>query len=186
VSELKNVIVFALGGARYAAELRWVREVIALGFVTAVPTAPRAIAGVVNLRGAITAVIDLAAAEGRPPSAPPRQGDGALVLEVDGTAAALRVDKVDEVASLRIAPGEAAVLDGRGRRVPLVDPPGLVRRALSAAHATRGDDDPLLDPDSSDPDHSVEMRAVDDRGAPDPVTGLVAPLGDLDLDTTHG
>ena len=40
VPELHNVIVFALAGARYAAELRWVREVITLGFVTEVPTAP--------------------------------------------------------------------------------------------------------------------------------------------------
>src|SRR5947209_3983122 len=46
VAELRNVIVFALGAARYAVELRWVREVVTLGFVTAVPTAPAALGGV--------------------------------------------------------------------------------------------------------------------------------------------
>ena len=39
---MKNVIVFALGGARYAVELRWVREVTKLGPVTPVPGGPAA------------------------------------------------------------------------------------------------------------------------------------------------
>src|SRR5688572_7803523 len=90
VTDLKNVLVFALGGARWAAELRYVREVITLGFVTTVPTAPPGIAGVFNLRGAITPVLDLGPLLGRPGHAPPRQGDGALLFDVDGVTAALR------------------------------------------------------------------------------------------------
>ena len=52
--ELKNVIVFTLGGPggeRHAAELRWIREVVTLGFVTMIPGAPPGLAGAVNLRG---------------------------------------------------------------------------------------------------------------------------------------
>jgi chemotaxis signal transduction protein len=152
---MKNVIVFALGGERYAAELRWVREVITLGFVTAVPTAPLVIGGVVNLHGAITPLIDLHALLAETGDAPTgdeptgdepevlsggpraRQGDGALLLEVDGTTAALPVDNVDAVATLNPTPDGSAVLDGRGRFVPLIDPPALLQRALAAVQAVR-------------------------------------------------
>jgi chemotaxis signal transduction protein len=138
VSDLKNVLVFALGGMRWAAELRYVREVISLGFVTTVPTAPPGISGVFNLRGAITPVIDLGPLVGRPPHPPPRQGEGALLLDVDGATAALRVDNVDEISTLPAV--DDGVRDGRGRVVPLVDPRQLLRRALHAAQAVRGDD----------------------------------------------
>jgi chemotaxis signal transduction protein len=103
VAELRNVIVFALGSARYAIELRWVREVVTLGFVTAVPTAPPAVGGVCNLHGTILAVLDVAALLDLPAGPPPRQGDGALVLEAEGLVCALRVDQVDHVASLPAA-----------------------------------------------------------------------------------
>lgn len=138
MSDLKNVLVFALGGTRWAAELRYVREVISLGFVTTVPTAPPGISGVFNLRGAITPVIDLGPLVGRPPHPPPRQGEGALLLDVDGATAALRVDNVDEISTLPAV--DDGVRDGRGRIVPLVDPRQLLRRALHAAQAVRGDD----------------------------------------------
>jgi len=162
VRDLKNVIVFALGGARWAAELRHVREVITLGFVTTVPTAPAGIAGVFNRRGTITPVLDLGPLVGKPPHATARQGDGALLIEVDGVTAALRVDNVDEISTLPAADG--VVRDQRGRPVPLLDAPQLLRRALHAAQAVRGDDadlssdgwrrpaDPLAMPPAAPPD----------------------------------
>lgn len=166
-ADLKNVIVFTLGGVRQAAELRWVREVISLGFVTAVPTAPPGIAGAFNLRGHLVPVLDIAALQGRSAAAMPRQGDGALLVEIDGITAALRVDKVEEVATLA-GGGAGEVLDGRGRTLALIDPPALVRRAVADSHAVRSADDPALE------------------GAPrDPTTGVRSgPV--LDVDTTHG
>src|SRR5512143_1662123 len=100
MGELRNVIVFALGSARYAVELRWVREVVTLGFVTAVPTAPPALGGVCNLHGTILPVLDVSALLDQPPGPPARQGDGALVIEADGMICGLRVDQVDHVAPL--------------------------------------------------------------------------------------
>jgi chemotaxis signal transduction protein len=152
-ADLKNVIVFTLGGVRQAAELRWVREVITLGFVTAVPTAPPGIAGAFNLRGHLVPVLDIAALDPRGPGdrAPgpaPRQGDGALLVEIDGITAALRVDKVEEVATLTTGE-DGAVIDGRGRPLALIDPPALVRRAVADSHAVRGADDPVV----ADPNH---------------------------------
>lgn len=149
MADLRNVIVFALGGARWAAEIRHVREVVSLGFVSTVPTAPPGIAGVFNLRGTIVPVLDVLALVGLPPHLPARQGDGALIVEVDGALAALRVDNVDEVASFHVgasagagALGEGApetVIDGRGREVALIDPAMLLRRSLVAAQAVRAD-----------------------------------------------
>lgn len=136
--DLRNVIVFALAGARYAAELRWIREVITLGFVTEVPTAPPGLAGIFNLRGTIVPVLDLTALLGTGPPATPRQGDGALLLEADHALAALRVDTIDEVGTLPAGPGPATVIDARGRMVAVVDPPMLLRRAAAAAWAVRG------------------------------------------------
>ena len=126
--ELRNVIVFAVGAGRYAVELRWVREVVTLGFVTAVPTAPAALSGVVNLHGTILPVLDISALLDQPAGPPARQGDGALVLEADGTVCALRVDQVDHVASLTENGG--AVVDAAGRPLTLLDPAQLVRKAL--------------------------------------------------------
>lgn len=134
VPELRNVIVFALGAARYAVELRWVREVVTLGFVTAVPTAPPALGGVCNLHGSILPVLDVGALLDQPVGPPPRQGDGALVLEAEGTVCALRVDQVDHVASLVEADG--AVVDAAGRPLTLLDPARLIRRALELVTPT--------------------------------------------------
>lgn len=133
MAELRNVVVFTLGAARYAIELRWVREVVSLGFVTNVPSAPTALGGVCNLHGAILPVLDLAVLLDGRPGLPPRQGDGALVLEVEDQLAALRIDQVDHVASLHASAG--AVTDATGRRVQLLDPPALVRRAVELVAA---------------------------------------------------
>lgn len=143
-ADLKNVIVFALGGVRHAAELRWVREVVTLGFVTEIPTAPPGLTGAFNLRGNLVPVLDTGVLVGGKAGAAPRQGDGALLVELDGVVAALRVDKVDEVATLQASPDGRTVIDGRGRSVPLVDPSAVVRRAIADSLAVRGD----LDGDS--------------------------------------
>lgn len=144
MAELRNVIIFAVGGARYALELRWVREVVSLGFVTGVPTAPAALGGVCNLHGAILPVLDVGALLDLPAGPAARQGDGALVIETDGVVCALRVDQVDHVASLHETddgapeagpddtssrPSSRVLVDAGGRPLMLLDPAALVRRA---------------------------------------------------------
>jgi purine-binding chemotaxis protein CheW len=133
VTELRNVVVFTLGAARYAIELRWVREVVSLGFVTHVPSAPRTLGGVCNLHGDVLPVLDVSTLLDGPPGLPPRQGDGALVIEAEGLVCALRVDQVDHVASLHAARGE--VTDATGRRVRLLEADALIRRALEQVAA---------------------------------------------------
>jgi chemotaxis signal transduction protein len=133
VAELRNVIIVTIGGARYAVELRWVREVVSLGFVTNVPTAPSALGGVCNLHGAILPVLDVGVLLGGTPARPARQGDSALVVEVEAVVCALRVDQVDHVASLPESRGE--VMDAAGRPLVLLDPGRMIRRALELVTA---------------------------------------------------
>ena len=173
-AELKNVIVFALAGARHAAELRWVREVVTLGFVTEVPTAPPGISGAFNLRGNLVPVLDVGALTGGGLGAAPRQGDAALLVELDGVTAALRVDKVDEVATLASGEGGQVVIDGRGRLIPLVDPGAVIRRAIAESQAARGDDAEVL-PDA--PSSPTDLSADGLRPTQDPTTGARTPPG---------
>ena len=133
MAELRNVIVFTIGAVRYALELRWVREVVSLGFVTNVPTAPAALGGVCNLHGAILPVLDVGVLLHGVPGLPARQGDGALVIEAEGLVCALRVDQVDHVASLHETAG--AVTDAAGRPLLLLDPARLIRRTLELVTA---------------------------------------------------
>jgi chemotaxis signal transduction protein len=136
---MKNVIVFALGKARYAVELRWVREVFTLGPVTPVARAPDAVAGVVNYRGAIMPILDLAILlGGRGPGAPratAHGGEGAILIQVEDVRAALRVTSVVEVSTLRPHRSGAgsSLIDSTGRAVPLIDPPALLAHARAAA-----------------------------------------------------
>lgn len=133
VAELRNVIVFSVAAARYALELRWVREVVSLGFITNVPTAPAAVGGVCNLHGTILPVLDVAGLLGDTPGPAARQGDGALVIELEGLVVALRIDQVDHVASLHETGG--AVVDGAGRSLVLLDPAKLLKRATELVTA---------------------------------------------------
>jgi chemotaxis signal transduction protein len=133
VAELRNVILFTIGTVRYALELRWVREVVTLGFVTTVPTAPPVLAGVCNLHGAIVPVLDVSVLIGGIAGTPARQGDGALVVEAEGMLCALRVDQVEHVASLHESDGE--VLDATGRPLLLIDGSRLIRRSIELVTA---------------------------------------------------
>jgi len=151
--ELKNVIVFTLGGPggeRHAAELRWIREVVTLGFVTMIPGAPPGLAGAVNLRGNLVPVLDPPALLHPIATAPARQGDAALIVEDRGVVAALRVTQVHEVATCTASADH--VVDGRGRTLPLLDPRELVRRAVAATQAARGAREPELEPAPAEPD----------------------------------
>lgn len=62
----QQYLIFSLGGEAYAVGTQAVREIIEYGQLTAVPLMPAYIRGVINLRGAVVPVIDLAARFGRP------------------------------------------------------------------------------------------------------------------------
>jgi purine-binding chemotaxis protein CheW len=157
---MKNVIIFAAAGERYAIELRWVREIVTLGPVTPVPGAPGHVIGAANIRGTIMPVLDLSVAfisggSGGQPGrrAASRAGDSAVLVDVDGVTAAIQVTKVDEVSSAiesvepapEVGAVRGAVVDSRGRSVPLINPHELIRITLALANGAHGGHEPAAD-----------------------------------------
>jgi len=64
-NELQQYLTFLLGDEMFAIGILSIREIIEYGFVTDVPMTPPFIRGVLNLRGAVVPVVDLAARFGR-------------------------------------------------------------------------------------------------------------------------
>ena len=58
--DVSQYLTFQLAGETYAIDILNIREIIEYGNITAVPMMPDFIAGVINLRGSVVPVIDLA------------------------------------------------------------------------------------------------------------------------------
>lgn len=89
-----EVVEFELSGERYAFELSQVREVCALRELTPVPCTPDFLAGIVNLRGEILAVIDLRKFFGLP-STGITQLNQIIIIEDGRTRVGILVDSVE-------------------------------------------------------------------------------------------
>lgn len=63
-------LTFMLGGESFGIGIMAVKEIIEFGSITEVPMMPDSIRGVINLRGAVVPVMDLAARFGRPQAVP--------------------------------------------------------------------------------------------------------------------
>jgi purine-binding chemotaxis protein CheW len=91
-----QVVIFTLGEAAYAVPIGVVREVVPWTPPTPVPEAPPATLGVLDLRGELLPVVDLAArfrqARGRP-----YESMQIMVMAVDGQGAGFVVDEVQHV-----------------------------------------------------------------------------------------
>src|SRR6056297_1522764 len=57
----QQFLTFHLGGEMYALSIHNVKEIIEYGHLTSIPMMPSSIRGVINLRGAVVPVIDMAA-----------------------------------------------------------------------------------------------------------------------------
>jgi purine-binding chemotaxis protein CheW len=64
--EQPQYLTFHVGDEEYAAPILQVKEIIEVGTVTKVPTMPAFVRGVINLRGSVVPVVDLAAKLGLP------------------------------------------------------------------------------------------------------------------------
>jgi purine-binding chemotaxis protein CheW len=100
-SEVLEVATFCLAEERYAIETRFVTKVMRLTDLTPIPGTPAFLAGVMNLRGEILAVLDLRPVLGLAPSA---AGDPSwiVVLGDERDELALCIDAVLEVTTLRV------------------------------------------------------------------------------------
>lgn len=66
--EQNQYLTFVLCGDMFAIDILRIKEIIEYGTLTAVPMMPEFIRGVINLRGAVVPVVDLASRFGRTPT----------------------------------------------------------------------------------------------------------------------
>ncbi len=95
-----RVICFWLAGQQFAADLAHVKETIVIRPITRVFLTPSWVAGIINLRGDVVAVLDLAALLGLPQG---RYSDDARILIArtgGGKRAGLLCDRLAEVRSI--------------------------------------------------------------------------------------
>jgi purine-binding chemotaxis protein CheW len=94
-----TLLSFALGGATYAIEVRYVREIHAAAQITRVPRTPAFIAGVINARGRLISLINLHAFLALPGSDPVQNGK-IVVLAVNDLEVGLLVDDISGITNL--------------------------------------------------------------------------------------
>ena len=103
----QQYLTFTLGGEMFALAILNVKEIIEFGTVTEIPMMPTFIRGVINLRGAVVPVIDLACRFGGQPTQVARR-TCIIIVEVPQPEApqilGILVDAVSEV--LEVAPAE--------------------------------------------------------------------------------
>ncbi len=113
--EVLEIVTFALGPERYALETRFVREVVRLTDYARLPGASPFLAGVLNLRGEIVALMDLRAFFDLPAGA--TESSRVLVIGDGRAEFGVAVDAASEVAALRLdevhVPPEGAAGTGR-------------------------------------------------------------------------
>ena len=94
-----ELITFGIASQRFGIDIMTVREIRAWSPVTRLPRVPDYVAGVVNLRGAVLPVIDLAARLGwQPTDATPR--NPIIVIEYEGQMRGLIVHDVADIVSI--------------------------------------------------------------------------------------
>ncbi len=103
VVERQQYLAFTVAGGEYAAGILKVKEILQFEHITRVPSTPRSIRGVINLRGSVVPVVDLAVKFGLP-EAEITNRSCVLVVEAlrDGvpTVMGLIADAVSEVIAL--------------------------------------------------------------------------------------
>ncbi len=102
LGETSQIVNFRLGCEEFAVDISSVREITTVGDITAVPKAPPSVRGVMNLRGQVIAVIDLAAHLGVHRDGQLTPGARIVVAESGGQAVGMLVDSVSGVIKIRL------------------------------------------------------------------------------------
>jgi purine-binding chemotaxis protein CheW len=98
-----QVVGFRIGNETFGVRIGSVREIVRVPEITAVPSAPETVEGVINLRGKIIPVMDLRKRFGQSEIQPDKK-NRILVVELDNKLVGLIVNAASEV--LKIAPSE--------------------------------------------------------------------------------
>lgn len=94
-----QLVVFSIGNEEFGVDINQVREIVRLIPITYLPKAPVFIEGVVNLRGQVVAIVDLAKRLVIK-SNPRTDSTRIIVVEVENNAVGMIVDSVSEVLRL--------------------------------------------------------------------------------------
>ncbi|MGZ5006663.1 MAG: chemotaxis protein CheW [Methylobacter sp.] len=98
--QLRQYLTFEAGNEKLAISILDVKEIIEINTITNVPMTPAYIRGVINLRGSVVPVIDLAARLGKPSSEITKRSCIVLVqldVDVETQLLGMLVDAVDEI-----------------------------------------------------------------------------------------
>lgn len=94
-----ELVTFHLGGQDYCIEIMQVREIRGWTPATPIPHSPSYVMGVINLRGTVMPIVDLAARFGHSPTvATPRHA--IIVTQVGSRTAGLLVDAVSDIITI--------------------------------------------------------------------------------------
>ena len=96
---LQRFMTFHLDGRTYGLPLRFVAEICPFRELNRMPHMPKAVEGLLDLRGRVIPVVNLRIRMGLPPLGMEKKGT-ILVLDLAGTPSALLVDSVDAVVSI--------------------------------------------------------------------------------------
>lgn len=103
-----QLLIVSAGARRFGLDLDAVAEIVERVAVTSLPLLPRAVAGVVEVRGQVVPLIDLAALEG---GRAPHRDRAAVVVASDGVRPfAMLIDEVEGIVDAAES-GDAAVVD---------------------------------------------------------------------------
>jgi purine-binding chemotaxis protein CheW len=123
-------LVFPLGAESYALPLEQVKEVVPAPLLTALPTAPPFVLGLVNLRGDVLPVLSAGVLLGSP-----FRVEAAYVMVVDagGRPVGLAISGLPRIVHLALEPGAPDVHTVDGEPVVMTDTGVLVRRPVEEA-----------------------------------------------------
>ena len=96
LSEGRELIAFRVGRQEFCINVMMVREIRGWTVATALPRAPRYVKGVINLRGAVLPIIDLAVRLGMP-GAEPTARNVIIVVQLAQRQVGILVDAVSDI-----------------------------------------------------------------------------------------
>ena len=128
--EIQQYLTFMLGGEVFAIGILHIKEIIEYGQLTTVPMMPEFIRGVINLRGAVVPVVDLASRFGGKPSPITRRSCIVILelkVEEDTQVIGVVVDAVNEVLEIAGADIEPPPAFGTRIRTDFIQGMGKVQ-----------------------------------------------------------
>jgi len=114
----ERILVWRAGTLRCAASIGYLREVVPMPDVTAIPSVPLPVRGVVNVRGAVVTVVDCRSLLGEDDRT---AGHELVLIDLDHRVLGLEVDEVEDLVSANEVVGEVRMLDLEGLLRPVFE-----------------------------------------------------------------